>query len=42
MIEVLAAAVPLESVFFGKLLGAFGTAVLFVAFWGTLLANLPR
>ncbi|MCW3836455.1 ABC transporter permease [Sphingomonas canadensis] len=42
VIEVLAAAVPLESVFFGKLLGAFGTAVLFVAFWGTLLGNLPK
>ncbi|WP_404337075.1 ABC transporter permease [Sphingomonas sp. MMS12-HWE2-04] len=42
VIEVLAAAVPLESVFFGKLLGAFGSALLFVAFWGTLLANLPK
>ncbi|MET0246929.1 MAG: ABC transporter permease [Sphingomonas sp.] len=42
VIEVLAAAVPLESVFFGKLLGAFGTALLFVAFWGTLLTALPR
>lgn len=42
VIEVLAAAVPLESVFFGKLLGAFGSALLFVCFWGTLFANLPR
>lgn len=42
VIEVLAAAVPLESVFFGKLLGAFGSALLFIIFWGVLLANLPR
>jgi ABC-2 type transport system permease protein len=42
VIEVLAAAIPLESVFFGKLLGAFGSALLFVCFWGTLFANLPR
>jgi ABC-2 type transport system permease protein len=42
VIEVLAAAVPLESVFFGKLLGAFGSALLFVCFWGTLFAQLPR
>ncbi|MDV3458064.1 ABC transporter permease [Sphingomonas sp. HF-S4] len=42
VIEVLAAAIPLESVFFGKLLGAFGSAMLFVCFWGTLFANLPR
>ncbi|KTF69467.1 ABC transporter permease [Sphingomonas sp. HT-1] len=42
VIEVLAAAVPLESVFFGKLLGAFGSALLFVGFWGALVANLPR
>ncbi|WP_084582541.1 ABC transporter permease [Sphingomonas azotifigens] len=42
VIEILAAAVPLESVFFGKLLGAFGSALIFVAFWGTLVANLPR
>ena len=39
VIEVLAAAVPLESVFLGKLLGMFGVAVLFVAFWGTLVSN---
>lgn len=42
VIEVLAAAVPLESVFFGKLIGAFGSAVLFIAFWGTLLVSLPK
>ncbi|MBB5709799.1 ABC transporter permease [Sphingomonas xinjiangensis] len=42
VIEVLAAAVPLESVFFGKLIGAFGSALLFVCFWGTLVANVPR
>lgn len=36
VIEVLAAAVPLEAVFFGKLLGMFGVAILFVGFWGTL------
>ncbi|WP_431471050.1 ABC transporter permease [Sphingosinithalassobacter sp. LHW66-3] len=40
VIEVLAAAVPLESVFLGKLIGMFGVALLFLAFWGTLLANL--
>lgn len=42
VIEVLAASVPLESVFFGKLVGALGTALLFIAFWGVLFANLPR
>ena len=40
VIEVLAAAVPLESVFLGKLLGMFGVAVLFVAFWATVLGQL--
>lgn len=39
VIEVLAAAVPLESVFLGKLLGMFGVAVLFVLFWGTLISQ---
>ncbi|MEH3037847.1 MAG: ABC transporter permease [Sphingomonas adhaesiva] len=39
VIEVLAAAVPLESVFLGKLLGMFGVAVLFVAFWGTVVTQ---
>jgi ABC-2 type transport system permease protein len=42
VIEVLAAAVPLESVFFGKLLGTFGSALLFITFWGVLFANLPK
>lgn len=40
VIEVLAAAVPLESVFLGKLLGMFGVAVLFVVFWGTIISRL--
>ena len=39
VIEVLAAAVPLESVFLGKLLGMFGVAVLFVGFWGTVVGQ---
>ena len=39
VIEVLAAAVPLEAVFLGKLLGMFGVALLFVGFWGTVVAN---
>ncbi len=33
VIEILAAAAPLESVFFGKLVGMFGVAMLFVIFW---------
>ncbi|MGN7160590.1 ABC transporter permease [Sphingomonas sp. SAFR-052] len=40
VIEVLAAAVPLESVFLGKLLGMFGVAVLFLAFWAAVGANI--
>ncbi len=36
VIEILAASVQLEAVFLGKLIGMFGVAVLFVAFWGTL------
>jgi ABC-2 type transport system permease protein len=36
VIEILAAAVPLESVFLGKLIGMFGVALLFIAFWGTI------
>jgi ABC-2 type transport system permease protein len=40
VIEVLAAAVPLESVFLGKLLGLFGVAILFIAFWGTLVSQI--
>ncbi|MCW4461467.1 ABC transporter permease [Sphingomonas sp. BT-65] len=39
VIEILAAAVPLESVFFGKLLGMFGVALLFLGFWGTVAVN---
>jgi ABC-2 type transport system permease protein len=39
VIEVLAAAVPLEAVFLGKLVGMFGVAILFVLFWGTLIGN---
>lgn len=39
VIEILAAAVPLESVFLGKLIGMFGVAVLFVTFWGTLISQ---
>lgn len=36
VIEILAAALPLEAVFLGKLIGMFGVAVLFVAFWASL------
>lgn len=36
VIEILAASVPLESVFLGKLMGLFGIATVFIAFWGTL------
>ncbi|MFV0625676.1 ABC transporter permease [Sphingomonas sp. ac-8] len=39
VIEVLAAAVPLEAVFLGKLIGMFGVAILFVLFWGTVIGN---
>lgn len=39
VIEILAAAVPLESVFLGKLLGMLGVALLFIAFWGALGAQ---
>ncbi|MCP3730957.1 ABC transporter permease [Sphingomonas sp. MG17] len=39
VIEILAAAVPLESVLFGKLLGMFGVALLFLTFWGTVVFN---
>lgn len=39
VIEVLAAAVPLEAVFLGKLVGLFGVAILFVGFWGTVLGQ---
>jgi ABC-2 type transport system permease protein len=40
VVEVLAAAVPLEAVFFGKLIGMFGSAILFVLFWGTLASQI--
>jgi ABC-2 type transport system permease protein len=40
VIEILAAAVPLESVFFGKLIGMFGSAVLFILFWGTIAGQI--
>ncbi len=36
VIEILAAAVPLEAVFFGKLIGMFGVSALFIAFWATV------
>jgi ABC-2 type transport system permease protein len=36
VIEVLAAAAPLEAIFLGKLIGMFGVALLFVSFWGGL------
>ena len=36
VIEILAAAVPLEAIFLGKLLGMFGVALLFVGFWSAL------
>lgn len=42
VIEVLAAAVPLESVFLGKLLGMFGVALLFVTFWGVVAVNIAH
>ncbi len=37
VIEVIAAASPLEAVFVGKLIGMFGAAMLFVGFWGVVL-----
>ncbi|NIJ39720.1 ABC-2 type transport system permease protein [Sphingopyxis panaciterrae] len=39
VIEILAAAVPLESVFIGKLLGLLGVAILFIAFWAAMAAG---
>lgn len=38
VIEILTAAVPLEAVFFGKLIGMLGVALLFITFWGTVMA----
>lgn len=37
VIEILAAAVSLESVFFGKLVGMMGVALLFITFWATIV-----
>jgi ABC-2 type transport system permease protein len=42
VIEVLAAAIPLESVFLGKLVGMFGVALVFLAFWGSIALNVTR
>jgi ABC-2 type transport system permease protein len=36
VIEIVAAAIRIEAVFFGKLIGMFGVAVVFIAFWGSL------
>lgn len=36
VIEILAAAVPLEAVFLGKLVGMLGVALLFTLFWGSV------
>lgn len=36
IIEILAAAIPMESVFYGKLIGMLGVALLFMLFWGVL------
>ena len=38
VLEILAAAVPLEAVFFGKLIGLFGVALIFVSFWTIMAA----
>lgn len=39
VIEILAAAAPLEAVFLGKLIGMFGVALLFVGFWATFIGG---
>lgn len=39
VIEILAAAAPLEAVFFGKLIGMLGVALLFIGFWGILIGG---
>ncbi len=48
VIEILAAAAPLEAIFMGKLLGMYGVAMLFIGFWGgisaiaiNVIVNLP-
>jgi ABC-2 type transport system permease protein len=38
VIEILAAAIPMESVFYGKLIGMLGVALLFIGFWGVVVA----
>jgi ABC-2 type transport system permease protein len=38
VIEILAAAIPMESVFYGKLIGMLGVALLFIGFWGLIAA----
>jgi ABC-2 type transport system permease protein len=42
VIEILAAAIPLECVFLGKLIAMFGSAMLFLAFWATILGNIAK
>ncbi|MFM9852285.1 MAG: ABC transporter permease [Sphingomonadaceae bacterium] len=37
VIEIVAAAIRIEAVFFGKLIGMFGVAMVFIAFWGALI-----
>jgi ABC-2 type transport system permease protein len=39
VIEIMASAIPLEAVFFGKLIGMFAVALLFIAFWSILLSQ---
>lgn len=39
VIEILAAAAPLEGVFLGKLFGMLGVALLFISFWGILIGS---
>lgn len=39
VIEIMAAAAPLEGVFLGKLLGMLGVALLFVTFWAALIGG---
>jgi ABC-2 type transport system permease protein len=46
VIEILAASVRLEAVFLGKLIGMFGVAIVFIAFWSLLgvvgISMLPK
>ncbi|HYZ48340.1 MAG TPA: ABC transporter permease, partial [Sphingomonas sp.] len=37
VVEILAAAIPIEAMFFGKLIGMLGVALVFIAFWGGIL-----